>query len=233
MKIDFESLKADEVIRWALNEFKDKVALSSSFSAEDVVIIDMMISIGEELGLNPNIFTIDTGRLPNETYEIIDRIRDRYKIEIKVYFPNYKEVEEMVNKYRMNLFYESIEKRKLCCEIRKVKPLKRALEGLNAWITGLRREQSITRKDIKKVEIDDIHNGIYKINPIADWSEVMVWNYIKEKKLPYNTLYDKGYTSIGCEPCTRAIKRTEDIRNGRWWWESPEHKECGIHTKKF
>lgn len=229
----FESKEAREVIVWAVSEFREKVALSSSFSAEDVVIIDMLVDVCNELGVEPNVFTIDTGRLPNETYEVIDRIRGKYNIEIKVYFPDYREVEEMVRRYGMNLFYESIEKRELCCEIRKVKPLKRALEGMNAWITGLRREQSITRKDIRKVEIDNVHNGIYKINPLADWSENMVWEYIKQRKLPYNSLYDKGYASIGCEPCTRPIKKTEDIRSGRWWWESPENRECGIHIKKI
>lgn len=233
MDIEFESLGADEILRWAVKEFRDKVVFSSSFSAEDIVITDMLVKVCRSEGIEPNIFTIDTGRLPNETYEIIDKVREKYGINIKVYFPDYKEVEEMVGKYGMNLFYESVEKREMCCEIRKVKPLKRALNGMSAWITGLRREQSITRKDVKKVEIDNIHGGIYKINPIVDWSEGQVWEYIKLNKLPYNSLYDRGYASIGCEPCTRAIRRIEDIRAGRWWWESPEHRECGIHVKKF
>lgn len=230
---DVEIYDAEKIIDWAVRQFGDKVGLSSSFSAEDVVIIDILVKVCNRVGVEPNVFTIDTGRLPSETYEVIDRVREKYGIKVKVYFPDYREVEEMVNNYGMNLFYESVEKRELCCEIRKVRPLKRALEGLEAWITGLRREQSVTRKDIKKLEIDVIHNNIYKINPLADWSEKMVWDYIKENKIPYNTLYDKGYASIGCAPCTRPIRRTEDIRAGRWWWEAPEHKECGIHVKKF
>lgn len=230
---DFENLSAQEVLKWGIEKFREKIAFLSSFSAEDIVIIDMIVGICKELKTEVNVFTIDTGRLPNETYDIIDKVRNKYGIKVKVYFPDYKEVESMVEMYGMNLFYESVEKRKLCCEVRKVKVLKRALEGLEAWITGLRRSQSITRVNVKKVEIDEVHGGIFKINPLADWNDEMVWNYIKENKLPYNNLYDKGYTSIGCAPCTRAVKKTEDPRAGRWWWESPEYKECGLHVKKI
>jgi len=228
----FENLDVWNILRWARDEFGDKVAFASSFGAEDVVLIDILYKIYSEKNLKPKIFTLDTGRLPQETYNVIEEIMEKYKIEIDFYFPDYRKVEEMEKKYGPNLFYKSIELRKLCCNIRKVKVLERALKGYRAWITGLRREQSITRTDIKKVEIDDTHNGIVKINPISDWEEDDVWKYIKENNVPYNKLHDKNYPSIGCEPCTRAIKPGEDIRAGRWWWESPEHKECGLHLSR-
>ncbi|MCM8768052.1 MAG: phosphoadenylyl-sulfate reductase [Candidatus Omnitrophica bacterium] len=224
----FETKTPFEILNFALQEFKDKIALASSFGAEDVVLIDMLVKINPSV----RIFTIDTGRLPQETYDLIDKIKEKYKIKLEVYFPDTEEVEKMVSQYGFNLFYKSVELRKLCCNIRKVKPLERALKDLSAWICGLRREQSITRIGIKKIEIDYAHNSILKINPIADWTEKQVWDYIKENNVPYNTLHDKGYPSIGCAPCTRAIKPGEDIRAGRWWWEPPEKKECGLHLKE-
>lgn len=228
---DVESWSAEKVLEWGIKEFgKSDMVLSSSFSAEDVILIDMMYKI---CGSDFICFTLDTGRLPQETYDVIDRIKSEYNIQINVYFPDYKQVEEMVKKYGVNLFYDSVELRKLCCEIRKVEPLKRALKGVKAWVTGLRREQSITRKNIYKVEIDDVHGGIVKLNPICDWNDDQVWDYIKKNRIPYNVLYDRGYASIGCAPCTRSIRKIEDQRSGRWWWEDPEHKECGIHIKKF
>ncbi|MCM8784927.1 MAG: phosphoadenylyl-sulfate reductase [Candidatus Omnitrophica bacterium] len=224
---DFENKTAEEILKFALEKYQNRVALASSFGAEDVVLIDMILKI------NPNarIFTLDTGRLPQETYDVMDRIREKYKINIEVYFPDAKLVEEMVSNYGFNLFYKSVELRQLCCKVRKVEPLNRALKGLDAWICGLRREQSVTRTEIRKIEIDTAHNSILKINPLADWTEKQVWNYIKENNVPYNALHDKGYPSIGCAPCTRAIKPGEDIRAGRWWWEAPEKKECGLHKK--
>jgi len=191
-------------------------------------LIDMWAKINPKF----RIFTLDTGRLPQETYNLMEEIRKRYNLNIEFYFPDYHKVEEMLNKYGPNLFYESVELRKLCCNIRKVEPLNRALKDLSAWVCGLRREQSITRQDIQKIEIDTAHNGIYKINPLADWKDADVWNYIRENHIPYNALHDKGYPSIGCAPCTRAIKPGEDIRAGRWWWERPEQKECGLHPSK-
>ncbi len=231
---DFESKTAQEILKWALEKFKDKVALASSFGAEDVVLIDMLSKIVQSSAVNTKfrVFTIDTGRLPQETYDLMDRIKEKYKINIEVYFPDKESVEKMVFEHGFNLFYKSVELRQLCCKVRKVEPLMRALKGLDAWICGLRRQQSVTRSDIKKVEVDHAHNGILKINPIADWTEQQVWDYIKENDVPYNELHDKGYPSIGCAPCTRAVKRTEDIRAGRWWWEEPQKKECGLHIRK-
>ncbi|MCM8792511.1 MAG: phosphoadenylyl-sulfate reductase [Candidatus Omnitrophica bacterium] len=225
---DLEENTAEEILRWANENFGSKVAIASSFGAEDVVLIDMMLKINPKC----RIFTLDTGRLPQETYNVIESIKEKYKVNIDFYFPDRKKVEEMVNNYGPNLFYNSVELRRLCCNVRKVEPLNRALKGLSAWICGLRREQSITRQEIKKVEIDNVHHQIIKINPLADWKEKQVWDYIRENNVPYNVLHDRGYPSIGCLPCTRAIKPGQDIRWGRWWWESPEHKECGLHTSR-
>ncbi len=224
---DLEGKSAQEILHWANATFGKRVALASSFGLEDVVLIDIFLKINPKA----RIFTLDTGRLPQETYEVWERIEKRYAIRIKPYFPQAKDVERMVNTYGPNLFYESVELRKLCCRIRKVLPLNRALKGLSAWICGLRREQAVTRQQIKKIEVDVANKGIIKINPLADWTEKQVWGYIKENDLPYNSLHDRGYPSIGCTPCTRPIKPGEDIRAGRWWWESPESKECGLHCR--
>lgn len=220
-----KEMSASELLSYAFKKFGEKVAIASSFGAEDMVLIDM----ASRLIPKPRVFTLDTGRLPQETYELIERVRERYNIQIEIYFPEKEKVEEMVKKHGPNLFYQSVELRKLCCQVRKVEPLKRALSGLSAWICGLRREQSVTRSQIEKVEIDEANGGILKINPLADWSTAQVWDYIRKNKVPYNALHDRGYPSIGCLPCTRAVKPGEDIRAGRWWWESPEHKECGLH----
>ena len=201
--------------------------MASSFGAEDVVLIDMMVKIDPR----SRIFTLDTGRLPQETYDVMERIRDRYKVRIEVFFPEAKAVEEVIEEYGPDLFYKSIELRKLCCEVRKIKPLRRALESLKAWICGLRKEQSVTRTEIRKIEVDVAHNSIAKINPLADWTEEQVWDYIEKNDVPYNALHDRNYPSIGCAPCTRAIALGEDVRAGRWWWETPEKKECGLHSK--
>lgn len=223
-----ESKTAEEILKWSLEKYHDKIALASSFGAEDVVLIDMLVKINPKA----RIFTLDTGRLSQETYDVIDKLKEKYKINIEVYFPDTGSVKKMVNEYGFNLFYKNIELRQLCCKVRKIEPLNRALKNLNAWICGLRREQSVTRTEIKKVEIDRAHNSIIKINPLTDWTEKQVWNYIKENNVPYNKLHDEGYPSIGCAPCTRAIKQGEDVRAGRWWWESPYKKECGLHCKK-
>ncbi len=228
---EFEKESAQEVLKWALVTFGPKVALASSFGAEDVTIIDIMAKIDKS---RTKVFTLDTGRLNQETYDAMDAIRARYGIAIEVYFPDQKEVENMVNAKGMNLMYESVENRKLCCEIRKVHPLNRAHSKLDGWITGLRRDQLETRAGTKKIEIDSNHGGIIKINPLADWTYDMVWDYIRNNNIPYNKLHDKRYPSIGCAPCTRAVMVGEDPRAGRWWWESAA-KECGLHfdpTKK-
>jgi thioredoxin-dependent adenylylsulfate APS reductase len=223
----FEDSEPKEVLEWALDTFHPKIALASSFSAEDVVLIDMLWRINPEV----KIFTLDTGRLHQETYDLIDEIRKRYGVKVEAYYPDASSAQKMVREHGVNLFYESVELRMLCCQIRKVEPLGRALHGLDAWITGLRREQSVTRSDIKKVEFDESHGGIIKVNPLADWTYDQVWAYIKENKVPYNKLYDRGYASIGCEPCTKPIEPGENPRAGRWWWELGVRKECGIHCR--
>jgi len=221
-----ENKSAQEVLRWAMDIYGSRIALASSFGPEDIVLIDIMTKIDKE---KTRIFTLDTGRLNQETYDLIDTISRKYNIRIEVFFPEHKEIEQMVEEKGMNLMYESVENRKLCCEIRKVHSLKRALKKLDGWITGLRREQFITRAHVKKVEIDSTHSNIVKVNPLADWTHEMVWAYIHENNIPYNRLHDIGYVSIGCEPCTRAIEPNEDPRSGRWWWETGTPKECGLH----
>lgn len=215
-----------EVLAQVLQKFGDKIALSSSLGAEDQVLTDMLMKI------NPNsrIFTLDTGRLFPETYDLIDRTSRKYKTKIEVFFPEHQKVEKMVNEKGINLFYESVENRKFCCHLRKIEPLQRAFATLDAWICGLRAGQAVTRKDIALVEWDE-NNGLVKVNPLASWSEEAVWAYIHEHKVPYNVLHDKGFPSIGCQPCTRAVQPGEDVRAGRWWWENPDTKECGLHKR--
>ncbi len=219
---------AQEVLAWALEEFGDRVALASSFGAEDMVITDMLF----KLSPSARIFTLDTGRLHQETYELIDSTRDKYGARIEVFFPKTEAVEELETQYGPNLFYQSVELRKACCRVRKLEPLGRALGALDAWICGLRREQSVTRTAVGKAEIDESHGGIVKVNPLADWSEADVWEYIRANDVPYSALHDQGFPSIGCAPCTRAVQPGEDVRAGRWWWESPEQKECGLHAAR-
>lgn len=222
----FANASPQEVVAWALAEFGDKVALSSSLGPEDQVLTDMVCKQNR----NAHIFTLDTGRLFPETYSLMDKTNMQYGIKIRVYFPNNEAVEHMVNTCGMNLFYESIEKRHQCCHVRKLEPLSRAFKGLDAWICGLRRSQSVTRHDMQTVEWDEL-NGLIKINPLIDWSEEDVWAYIRKESVPYNKLHDQGFPSIGCQPCTRAVQPGEDVRAGRWWWESPEHRECGLHKR--
>lgn len=224
----FEEKEPIEILKWGIEKFQPKIILACSLQAEDLVILDMLSKIVKR----PKVFIIDTGRLHQETYDLIEQITNIYNIDLSIYFPDYKEVEEMVKKHGINLFYKSIELRKLCCEIRKVRPLKRALEGMNAWITGLRREQNFTRSKIRKIEIDEINGGIVKLNPLADWIWEQVWDYIKKNNVPYNKLYDKGYKSIGCVPCTIPTKPWEHPRAGRWWWEQSGDKECGLHYRE-
>ena len=223
--LDGKSLEG--VISWTAEFFgPDKITFSSSMSAEDQVLTDAISRSGFPI----RIFTLDTGRLPAETLDLIEATNRRYGIEIDVVTPDKRGVEAMVKEYGEDLFYESLEKRKHCCYVRKVVPLKKQLKGYSAWITGIRRDQAVTRKEAGKIEIDGSFD-IIKINPLADWTEKEVWDYIKEKDVPVSALYEKGYRSIGCAPCTRAIKTGEDIRSGRWWWEPAEHKECGLHIK--
>jgi phosphoadenosine phosphosulfate reductase len=225
---ELEEKTATELIRWGLDQFGDEIALATSFGAEDVVLIDMAAKIDPKI----QVFTLDTGRLPEATYEVMERIIEQYHLNIKSYSPSTEALERMLSEHGPNLFYRSAELRKLCCSIRKIEPLQRALSSLSAWICGLRREQSITRAQVGKVETDVGNNSITKINPLADWTQDEVWTYIKEKDVPYNRLHDEGYPSIGCQPCTRAVLPGEDVRAGRWWWENPEQKECGLHVKE-
>jgi phosphoadenosine phosphosulfate reductase len=197
---------------------------ASSLGVEDMVITDLIARTQTPI----EIFTLDTGRLPEETYRLIQEVRNRYGISIASYAPEAAEVERYVAANGPNAFYESIEMRKECCRIRKVEPLKRALAGKRAWITGLRREQSPTRAELSAREWDAEHM-LDKFNPLIDWTTDEVWAYVKAREVPYSALHDKGYPSIGCAPCTRAITPGEDIRAGRWWWENPETKECGLH----
>jgi len=222
---DLENKSTQEVIAFFLKNFKS-VALSSSLAAEDQVLTDVILKQDK----NANIFTLDTGRLHPETYDVMDATNLKYGVKINVFFPDSQKVQELYQTQGVNGHYESIDKRKNCCGIRKIEPLKRALNGLDVWITGLRAAQSVTRVDMPLVEWDASF-GVIKVNPLINYSEDDVWNYIKENKVPYNKLHDQGFPSIGCAPCTRAVKEGEDIRAGRWWWENPEHKECGLHKK--
>jgi phosphoadenosine phosphosulfate reductase len=200
---------------------------ANSYGAEDMVLTDLIAKNFPAI----EIFSLDTGRLPQETYELMAQTTLHYKRKIKIYFPETAAVEQYVKLNGINGFYDSQAQRKECCHVRKVEPLKRALTGKKAWITGLRSEQAPTRKDLGTMEFDK-DNGLHKFNPLIDWTEQDVWDYIKKFDVPYNALHDKGYPSIGCSPCTRAIQPGEDVRAGRWWWEDAQQKECGLHAKQ-
>jgi phosphoadenosine phosphosulfate reductase len=217
---------AMQLLEHVAQRFGAQIALATSFGAEDQVLTDMICQGSPRIP----IFTLDTGRLPQETYDVMAATREKYGVEIKTLFPDSKQIEEMVTRLGPNLFYESIENRKLCCRIRKVDPLKRQLAELKAWICGLRQEQSVTRDDLERVAWDDAF-GLIKVCPLADWSTDQIWEYIRHHEVHYNKLHEQGYPSIGCGPCTRAVEPGQDIRSGRWWWEEPEHKECGLHLK--
>lgn len=219
-------MSTEEILCSALSEFGDSLVFASSMGAEDQVITHI---IGKNR-LPINIITLDTGRIFPETYDLIHRTNARFGNIVKVVFPEKSEVEEMVNTKGIDLFYESIKNRQLCCKTRKVNPLKQVLSDKRAWITGLRRTQAQTRTEINLVEWDTAFNLI-KINPLIEWSEEKVWNMINEHNIPFNVLHTKGFPSIGCQPCTRAINPGEDLRSGRWWWENPETKECGLHKR--
>jgi phosphoadenosine phosphosulfate reductase len=215
----------EEVLAWALDAHAPAIALGTGLGAEGMVVLDHLARMGRV----PRVFMLDTGRLPQETHELLDRVRDRYRLTIEVYTPLPADLEPMLQAHGPNQFYRSVELRRLCCRVRKVLPLRRALTGLSAWITGLRRDGP-TRDQVAKVEVDLQNGGLLKINPLADWSTEDVWRYIRAHDVPYNTLHDQGFPSIGCAPCTRAVAPGEDTRAGRWWWERPEHRECGIHA---
>lgn len=225
---DFQPLAAAyEILRQGLEQATGPVQLASSFSVEDIVLIDLI----QRWRLPIGIFAIDTGRLNEETYEVADAVASRYGVKIDWYFPQAQAVEALEREKGLFSFRESLENRRECCRIRKIEPLGRALAKLGGWVTGLRREQGVTRSEIAAIEIDAAHGNIIKINPLLDWSEAAVWEYAERERLPLNRLHKQGYTSIGCAPCTRAIQPGEDVRAGRWWWENPEHKECGLHRR--
>lgn len=217
---------AEEILRAGLEGAGGPVALACSFSLEDVVVLHMLTT----LAAAPRVFALDTGRLPDETYEIAETVRALYGVSIRWYFPDREAVERLETDKGLFSFRDSVEDRRECCRIRKVEPLGRALAGLAGWITGLRREQSVTRTAVEPIEVDLAHGGIWKINPLAEWTWDQVQAYAKEHGVPVHKLHRAGYPSIGCAPCTRAVRPGEHPRAGRWWWEDPQHKECGLHV---
>jgi phosphoadenosine phosphosulfate reductase len=226
LSVEFEGEEPQTVLGWALERFSPSIAISTAFQIDGVALIDMAY----ELDSDVRVFSVDTGRLPAESFELIERLRDRYPgLHLDLLSPSGEEVSRMTTRHGPNLFYKQVDHRLLCCQIRKVRPLTRHLAGLDAWITGLRRDQWASRTNIRKVEIDHDHGAIVKLNPLAEWTEDEVWDYVREREVPYHPLYDRGYTSIGCAPCTRAIEPGEASRAGRWWWETNAPKECGIH----
>jgi thioredoxin-dependent adenylylsulfate APS reductase len=227
LALEYDDHEPEEVIRWALETFApERVAVCTSFQTDGMAILDMAWRINPQV----RVFTVDTGRLPEETHALIEHVRQRYGITVEVYFPDTREVEALARRHGPNPFYQSVPLRLTCCDIRKVRPLLRVLGGLDAWITGLRRDQWATRSNIRKIELDHDHGGIIKVNPLADWMDDEVWDYLRAHGVPTHPLYDQGYTSIGCAPCTRPVAPGENGRAGRWWWEAAgAPKECGMH----
>jgi phosphoadenosine phosphosulfate reductase len=217
-----EQVKA--VLATAVHDFSP-VTFANSLGAEDMVLTDLIFKHQPTIEM----FSLDTGRLPQETYELMQTLRARYSVPLKIYFPDARQIEEYVAQNGVNGFYDSVENRKGCCHIRKVEPLKRALMGKRAWLTGIRRDQAVTRASLE-VSAFDADHGLQKFNPLLEWTNAEVWEYLKQNDVPYNKLHDQFYPSIGCAPCTRAVTPGEDIRSGRWWWENPENKECGLHV---
>jgi phosphoadenosine phosphosulfate reductase len=223
--IAIRTTHAAEVLASAARDHAPAV-FASSFGAEDMLVLDLIA----RASLPIRVFTLDTGRLPQETHDLLDRARSHYRIAIDVYAPQADRVQAFVREHGTNAFYASVELRQQCCSLRKSEPLRRALAGAGAWITGLRRAQAVTRQEVGVYEFDSVH-GLPKINPLADWSQEDVWHYLRERRVPWNALHDRGYPSIGCAPCTRAVQPGDDIRAGRWWWERPDQKECGLHRR--
>ena len=219
----------EECLMWAFDNLHPKLAKASSFGAEDAAFIDIMFKFNSDARL----FTLETGRLPQATFDVMHEVQKRYNTKIEMLYPDEQEVEKMVKEKGLDCFYDSIDNRKLCCAIRKVHPMNKMLETLDGWITGLRSDQNTNRSDARMLEIDEMHDGIVKVNPIINWTYDQTWDYIKSNDCPYNKLLDQGFPSIGCEPCTRPIKIGEDIRAGRWWWENDTNKECGLHMDHY
>jgi phosphoadenosine phosphosulfate reductase len=225
LELEQKAAAVRERLAAAVGEY-GRVIYSSSLGAESIVLTDIIWSHVPAI----DIFTIDTGRLPEETYELLGRLQGRYKRSLRVVYPDAKALEALVTAQGINGFYNSLEARMACCRVRKVEPFKRAIAGYGAWVTGLRHEQSATRAHARAVEWD-AENGLHKVSPILDWTEEQIWQYIRARQLPYNSLHDRQYPSIGCQPCTRAIQPGESRRAGRWWWEQPESRECGLHPR--
>jgi phosphoadenosine phosphosulfate reductase len=223
---ELKGLDAAGILRWTTSKFGSHVSLASSFGAEDQVLTALWSNIGKP----PRLFTLDTGRLFQETYDVMQTTVQRYQLQYEIYAPDADELARLVGTYGPNLFYDSVEKRQACCSVRKKKPLVRALAGLEAWIVGLRKKQSVERMETEPIEWDSEH-GLYKISPLYDWTEDQVWAYIRNHSLSFNALHRKGFRSIGCAPCTRAVAPGEDVRAGRWWWEHPEYRESGLHNR--
>lgn len=217
------------LLRDALRTYGDDLRIACSLGVEDMVILHEAARAGASIARAPRIFLLDTGRLPEESFALVDRIRSRYHVSVDVYFPQAPLVQDLVRRQGANGFYESVAARKECCAVRKVEPLDRALAGARAWVTGLRREQSPTRADVAVSAIDE--RGLVKLSPLAAWTEADVWSFVRANDVPTHALHAKGYASIGCAPCTRATAPGEHVRAGRWWWESAEHKECGLHAR--
>ena len=224
----FEDVEPIHILEWASSKYGDRLKLACSLGAEDNVLTAMLA----EASSRASVFVLDTGRLNPETYQTLSALRSRYGgLNFEVFFPNGESVERLMSLKGPFSFYDSVENRRECCGIRKVEPLRRALATAEAWVTGLRRGQSVTRANLPIFELDEDHGNILKINPLAGWTTDEVMAYARTKRVPLNPLHEKGYPSIGCEPCTRAIEPGEDLRAGRWWWESPDLKECGLHVK--
>ena len=226
LSVEFEGEEPQVVLEWAIERFAPRIAISTAFQVDGIAVLDMAYAIDPDI----QVFSVDTGRLPQETLELVDALRERYPgLNLELLSPNPTHVQNMVARHGEDLFYDAVDKRLLCCQVRKVLPLTRHLASLDGWITGLRRDQWATRTNIRKVEIDHDHGAIVKLNPLAEWTEDEVWDYVHDRDLPLNALYAQGYTSIGCAPCTRAVPPGGESRSGRWWWESNAPKECGIH----
>ena len=221
----FEHARGEEILAWALDRFHPRMAISAAGGVDGMVLIDRAGRIDPSV----RVFTLDTGRLPPETYTLFEEVRERYGIGVEFEYPDTAAVATLVNREGPNLMYRGVDLRLACCTVRKVEPLTRKLATLDAWVAGLRREQWASRTNITKVEFDRDHGGIVKLNPLADWTLEQVWAYVREHEVPYHELFDHGYASIGCAPCTRPIEPRESERAGRWWWEEDTAKECGIH----
>ena len=226
---DLAGRNAAEVVAWAVAQFGEGLVAACSFSIEDAVVLHLLAEAMER----PQVFALDTGRLPEETYQAAEALRQRYGVRIEWYFPEAAAVERLLREKGAYSFRDSLDNRHECCHLRKVEPLARALAGRSAWLTGLRRAQSITRAALDTVESDEAHGGTAKVSPLADWTSEQVWAFAAEHDVPVHPLHRQGYPSIGCAPCTRAVRPGEPERAGRWWWELPEHKECGLHPARL